>query len=366
MSRRSFSLKSFFDLTNVRVKLFVIILLIAYLSGLIYYVATRFGTDDPIPHIDINMEQIKQARFFTVRVNTGLFIKNIPVFEEIKNLFRIDAIIWFEFDPSAIMLETVEKFSFDNGKILSKSPPNIKVGGEKIFVKYDITFEVKTDLRYYRFPFDDHRLSMVLANNLVTPDEMVFIVEKPAFRIAENIFVSNWVIYDSNVHFGYTFVTLDQVKKTEIVTPKALFMINFVKASMRDIFIVFLPIFAACFLALFSFLLSIFDVKTRFGLATSGLTALLGYRFVIERLMPKVGYFTTTDEVYLFLLLFIFSIFAFQLLFSRWLSADQAKAEKEGKKATSNVSVCYERGNNIVFVAMVLLLLVVISYILLK
>lgn len=356
---------SLFDISKVRVKFFVILLSIIYLSGLAYYVATRFGTDDPIPHIDIDMEQIKQARFFTVRVKTGLFIKNIPVFEEIKNIFRIDAIIWFEFNPSEIMLETVEKFSFDNGKILYRSPPNIKVKGDKIFVKYDIMFEVKTDLRFYRFPFDDHRLSIILSNDLVTPDEMVFVVERPSFQIANNIFVSNWEIYDFNVHFGYTFVMLDQVTKTQIVTPKALFMINFIKASMRGIFIVFLPIFAACFLALFSFLLALSDTRPRFALATSGLTALLGYRFVIERMMPVVGYFTTTDEVYLFLLLFIFSIFVFQLLFARWFSAaqDEVGSSKKNKDA---IFLSYEKLNNAVFIGMVLLLLLAVSYILLK
>ena len=355
---------AYWNLKNVRVNLFLIALLICYLSGLSYYAAARFNTADPIPHIEINMEEIKQARYFTVRVKTGLFIKNIPVFDEIRNSFRIEAIIWFEFDPSEIMLETVEKFSFDNGFIVSRSTPDVKIDGEKIFAKYDITFEVMTDLRHDRFPFDDHRLSIILTNNSVTPDELVFVVEKPSFQIAPAISVSNWRIYDANVHFGYTFITLDEVDKTQIVTPKALFLINFAKASMRKIIIVFLPIFAACFLTLFSFLLSFSDTRGRFSLAMSGLTALLGYRFVIEQMMPKVSYFTTTDHIYFFLLIYIFSIFALQLLFMRWYGTD-TNALKPGSKEFVLTKEYYETLNNRVFLMMIITLFSVMTYILL-
>lgn len=360
MNKIGLFIKKVADVGDVRVKLAIIMFLIGIVSGIIYYRATRFGTSDPIPQIDIAMEDIKQARFFTVRVKTGFLIQNIPLFDEVKNQFLIDAVIWFEFDSSATMLETIEQFSFDNGKILSRSSADVKMRGDNVFAKYNLLIEVKTDLRHYKFPFDDHRLSIILTNNAVTPDEMVFVVDRSSFQIADNIFVSDWRIYDFNVHFGYLRQTIDEQDKSFIVTPKALFMINFAKASMRKIFIVFLPLFAATFLALFSFLLSLSNGSGRFGLGVSGLTAILGYRFVIEQLLPKVGYFTTTDEMYLFLLLFVFIIFVFQLLFTRNI-VDISK-----EKNPAEVLVQFERMNNWMFVSMVLLLLGGVGYILLK
>ena len=363
----NFSLKKIFDITSVRVKFIIITCTTLYLGILLNYVSSRFDSSDPIPAIESTMEKLKQARISTVRIRTGLFIKNIPVFDEIKNLFTLDAIVWFDFSPEEIMLETVEKFSFDNGKILYKSAPDIKLANGRVFVKYQVLCELKTDLRHYKFPFDDHRLSIVLSNDFVTPDEMQFLVDRSSFEIAPNIFVSNWRIYDSNVNFGFSYQVLDKVDKTSITAPKALFMINFAKASMRKTLIIFIPLFAAIFLSLFSFLMNIGNAFGKFSISASAVSALLGYRFVIETMMPTVGYFTTTDEIYLFLLALAFCCFIFQILLPRPLLVVLEKKDGKAKiEDIDDLKVMLEKINSGVFLVVVALLLTLVSYILLK
>ncbi len=359
-------LKKIFDIGNVRIKVVVVSTLMLYFCILIQYVATRFGTADPIPDLRVKMEKVREARLSTVRVRTGLFIKNIPLFDEIKNSFIIDSIIWFDFNHDELMLKTIEQFSIDNGKILYKSAPDIKIKDNRLFAKYNVLFEVRTDLRHYRFPFDD-RLSIILSNDFVTPDEMAFLVDRSSFDIAKDLFVSSWKIYDTNVNFGYSHLVIDQADKSTVTSaPKALFMINFVKAGFRKILIIFLPILAALFLSLCSFLMGITNSVGRLNLAIAGVTALLGYRFVIESMMPKVGYFTTTDEVYLVLLIIAFLCFMTQLLMTRYYVSMSEASAHDKKVDMDNVRQFLETLNNIVFIMMMLLLLGPVSYILLK
>ena len=50
------------------------------------------------------------------------------------------------------------------------------------------------------------------------------------------------------------------------------------------------------------------------SLSTGTLTGLIAYRFVIERVVPNVGYFTLTDHIYNLFLLIIFLIFVVNIL----------------------------------------------------
>src|SRR5690606_11872065 len=73
-----------------------------------------------------------------VEVATGLHIKSFPEFELVKNIIIMDALIWFEFNPSLIHLETIKAFSFERSKILYKSEPEIKFKNNLLLVIYHI------------------------------------------------------------------------------------------------------------------------------------------------------------------------------------------------------------------------------------
>ncbi|NDD54731.1 hypothetical protein EBZ39_12850, partial [bacterium] len=210
-----------------------------------------------------------------------------------------------------INTETVERFSFDNGKVLYKSPPDLKVMGSNVFVRYNVTFELKTDLQFHRFPFEDHRLPIMLSNEFVTPDEMIFIVDGSSFQVQSKTAPAGWRFQDLSVDAGIQPLQLDNQdagKKAE--TPKALFIANFIKASARRALVIFLPLFSMAFLGLLAFVMNTANTVGKVTLAMSALTGLLGYRFVIEQMLPQVGYFTTTDNIYLLLLVFAFLNFA--------------------------------------------------------
>ena len=104
----------------------------------------------------------------------------------------------------------MKKFSFVNGKILDKSPRDVRVQGTRMFIKYDVRIEVKSQLAYHRYPFDDHRISFVVTNNYVTPSELYFTVDNSSFDLANFAFTAHWQVLDKDTSWGYTNLGLDQ------------------------------------------------------------------------------------------------------------------------------------------------------------
>lgn len=317
---------------TVRFKFLMIGIMTALIILFFNVVLSRFNSTDPEPSLqNIDIERTTEFAAFTVHVQTGLYIRNFSYFSMLENKFVVDAVVWFTFDPDEITIDTIEQFSFENGTIVKRSEPDVKMIDGKMFAKYNVVIELKSNLEFCQFPLEDHRLSIVLTNNFVTPHEVMFDVLSTDFVVAPNIFVSNWVIKGLNTNFGVDENILNQIDKTKkIAYPKAAFVIDFAKAGIRQVFIIFAPIFLVFFFSLFAFFLTVANVIGRTTLAVSSVSALLGYRFVIENMMPKVGYFTTTDYVYIILLAFAFLSFIFHVVLTRLynLSVDRKAGQK--------------------------------------
>lgn len=362
-------IKKFFNINSTWFKTTTLVIIMFYFLIIFKIVSTRFNaSDNYIPHLQaITTEVLKKLGPFTVQVKVGMFIKNFQIFDIIKNNFLVDALIWFEFNDDEITLDTVENFSIDYGKIVYKSPPDIKVTDKQVFAKYNVRFELKTDLSFYQFPFEDHRLPILISNDFVTPDEMYYTIDASSFQIQQNIAPAGWRFSDMSVDAGFLPLQLDRQdtsKKSE--NPKALFVLNVVKASSRKALVIFLPLFASIFLSLLAFVMNAANVVGKFSLAITGVTALLGYRFVIEQMMPQVGYFTTTDSIYLFLLTFAFLNFAIQLLLTRYyMVMSIMPSSPEQKTSKQNFVERLETISSIIFLLMAFLLAIVITYIIL-
>ncbi len=322
--RRDFAMKvaSFFHhFFNIKVKFVVFAMLLLYIVGIFTHSLSTFRTNDPIPSAKvINVKMRKQFRDLVAKINVGLYIRNFSTFDFSTNHFVVDAMVWFQFNKNELPLKAIDSFSFENSKILHKSPPFVTLHNDRILVRYDIIFEVKTNVVFYRFPLEDHRLSIVLANTFITPNEMYFDDSAGAlsFIVSKKLFTSNWKVHSLKSLSGYTALSFDQYdSKRRMKTPKAIFTINFQKVGYNTILLIFIPLFTALFLALFSFLMSFNNYSGKPTLGVTAVTALLGYRFVIQKMSPQVGYFTLTDQIFLFCLLFSFCVFVFQLLLVR-------------------------------------------------
>jgi hypothetical protein len=308
-------------LLSIKLKFAAFVLLFFYIIGIFAYTLSSYRSDDPIPDVKvISLKMRKQFRDLTSIVKVGLLIRNFSTLDFINNNFVADAMIWFEFNRDELMLSTIDQFSFENSKIIHKSNPYVTIDGNTMLVKYDIIFDIKTDVNFYRFPLEDHRLSVVLTNNFINPKEMYFddTGSGLSFVVSRNLFTSNWQVYSLNTLSGYSSVHFDQHNEhRHMLSPKAVFTVNFHKSGINKILLIFVPIFAAVFIALFTFLMSFNSYQGKTTLGVTAVTALLGYRFVIQQMSPPVGYFTLTDKLFIFFLIFSFIIFVFQILLLR-------------------------------------------------
>ncbi len=315
-------------------KIVTLFLLPILIIGIFAYSLSYFNTTDLSPEFSI-IDAAKQKEFgaFTVKVKTGLYIKNFTKFDVLNNQFIFDALLWFEFHSNEIMLESISKFAVDNGKVINKSPPDLKVVGDVVLASYDIRVDCKANLDFVKFPFEDHKLSVVITNNAVTPYEMFFIVDNTTFNTAPDINISNWVIKGLNTDSGYFLPSLDSKQADKASAyPKAIFTLNVQKTGIRKVLVIFLPIFLVIILSLFSFLMAIGNYVGRATLATAGVSAELGYRFVLDKMIPDVSYFTTADSLYLVLLVASFLVFISQTFIGRYCSVyiDPLPPEQRG------------------------------------
>lgn len=169
-----------------------------------------FTSYEPSPKVfSATPKQIKEWGGNTTEVLVGLHINNFPEFDIVNNKFTVDAIIWFEFDPALVSLETVEKFVFDKGDILKKTTSDTKVIEGKFFAQFNITVKFTTNLLFSMFPLDDHRVYLSLTNKYVSPSEMIYKAYISGFTLSEDMFVAGWRVVDHSVITGYSEAYLD-------------------------------------------------------------------------------------------------------------------------------------------------------------
>lgn len=327
-------------------KLFSIFVFVVYTAILFALRLQGARIDDPISKVEnVSIEQRKAFREFAATMKAGLLIKRFGAFEVHRNNFIIDGTLWFEFYGSQLGLDVIEKFSFIGGKILSKSAPDIKLKEDRLVVTYQIVFEVKAELNHRSFPIANHRLVIVLVNHFLTPSEMFFsdLDQANSFIVAENVFqASDWGLHSTAIQPGLVTLGLDSHDKSKREEyPCLAFTINFIKKTFKDLLVLFIPIFAAALFSWLSLLMDISNHVGRFSLSITAVTAILGYRFVIEQASPRIGYFTILDKFYLGFLISSFFVFVYHLIMtSVWYALERKKNEQKATvEAEENITM---------------------------
>jgi hypothetical protein len=291
---------------------------IAIILGIIPY--KRFISLEPeIRVVPIIPKLIKEWGNFSTCVTVGLYISGFPSVDFLKNEFIFDGILWFEFDPSLISLNTVSKFSLEGGEIVKQSEPYTQVIDNKFFARYLIQGKFKADLDYKLFPFDDHRLDIILANRYIQPSEMIFSSYSTHFVISPTVKFIGRNIWYLSVRSGMIEFVLNKYESQKVVKyPRVVFSIFLRRSGVRNIFLILLPLFLIYFISLFTFA---FDPEAHpgitFGIASAGVTSLLSYRFIIENMTPKVGYFVLSDKLFVVFLGVVLIEFMFAVILIR-------------------------------------------------
>lgn len=233
-----------------------------------------------------------------------LMIKDFPQFDVVKNQFTMDATIRFEFNASRVPLKIIEDFSFNRGTIISRSNALTKMVGTSMIASYDILVRFSPGLDYRYFPFNNHRINLVLINNVVRTSELIYRVEESRMVMSANIFTQGWANIGIHGETGFIRAETSQLSDhTDIEHPAILFSFDYANTGFKNVFLIVLPMMMMFFLALFSISLSPETQSSLIvSLAVGAVSSLLVYRFVIQNLVPYVEYFTISDFIYLYFL----------------------------------------------------------------
>jgi len=240
-----------------------------------------------------------------VHVKTGFVIHEFLQFDVIKNNFLMNGVLSFEFDPTKVTQEAIDKFAFTKGDIVKKSEPLvIKLSSTRTFVEYSLRIQFSTLFDYSMFPLDDHKIFLNFTNTSIQASDVVFDVQDQDFTIPQYVFLAGWEIDSYKAISGYT--EFKSQKESSTTYPKVVFSLGIKKKDIRTLLLIMLPLLILFYFCVFSLSIKSFDtnVQEMFPL----LTAFVAYVIVIQTMSPDVGYFMLMDYIVLFFLIAMFVI----------------------------------------------------------
>src|SRR5205085_4826973 len=122
--------------------------------------------------------------------------------------------------------------------------------------------------------------------------------------------VKGWHKFNAHAHAGYLEERLQQ---EAFRYPAAVFSIDYGRyTNVRNIFMILLPMLLLFFIALFSLIINPRDNFTFvLTIPVSAIAGLISFRFVVEAMSPKVGYFMYSDYFFVLFLVLVFAILIF-------------------------------------------------------
>ncbi|HLB40779.1 MAG TPA: hypothetical protein VJJ83_03235, partial [Candidatus Babeliales bacterium] len=301
--RGSFSLAL---LTSPLYQAVMVLTTFSLLAVISYYSLTSFRNFDPAPQL--STWPVSKP---VVPVKTGLYINNFLKFDVVKNNFTIDAVLWFEYDPKLVSLAELQRSFFSKGKFIEQATlseaPKIEHRGQRELARFNIKLEFVSNLNYRLYPFDNHRLFLVLNNKHLTAKDkddvpVMLQADQASFVVAPEIYTPGWKCLRHSVRSGYAVDQLDRNNAHRTEFPRVIFEIDFMNNSIKDILIIILPLFVVFFMALLSFhIMGVENARSEMRalmIAASAASALLSYRFVISSIAPSVDYFMFIDQIF--------------------------------------------------------------------
>jgi len=314
---------------NPQAQLAIIVGMIFYFIGLISW---QHKTPQYADKIQPVLEVQSNIRQLASKVTVGLHLNNFAEFSFSKNKFKLDALVWFTFPIGTESLYTIEKFSFQNGTILQKSPPMIKIIGKSVMISFQTIVEFKAHLDYSYFPLTGHRLSIVLENRSVTPNELCFDSSVDSFALSDELLTNTWVPRRKIVKAGYIKSLLHEKNTSlQVSYPCVAYTLEFTNDSIRDIISLYFPLFILFFIGFFSLLIDIRKDALRTTVLATAMPTLGLFRLVIDKVAPPASNITRVDYMYYLLICLALFLLLFQvyvlLVLRRIIRLDNARQD---------------------------------------
>jgi hypothetical protein len=282
-------------------QIFPISLFILVIIYFLHNSLVSFKSLEKFPKVFKPDEQISNS----VPVNVSLNIQHFSEFDIVHDSLTFEGNIWFKFDPKELTEVELENFSFELGEIKQKIKIVDKIDNNKRIIGYSIRVSLISNLNYRLFPVDDHKIYIILTNHQLKDKKINFVPDQ--FLINSDTTIQDWIVRKT-FHGSGKVETNIQVHGENIDFPAMIYQIDIMRYGNREILLILVPIFAMLFLSFILFSFNDYDSQM-ISVTAGSIATFIAYRFTVDNLMPKVGYITLAD--YIFLFFFILSILVF-------------------------------------------------------
>lgn len=345
--------------------LFGLLFLVSFIIATIFLIAwSRSRVRDP--KVPVNPFTQQELAGIKNTIETGLVVNNFYKFDMLENSFIMNGTLWFLCNNTEKNIKSVDLFSFENATILKKSEPYRDLfADDKILIRYDIEVQFNGVFDFNYYPFDYHRINLILVNKELAIGDTIYVSYKENLILKPDAFTKDWHIYSLAVEYGTASidVTLNRNNK-KVPYERVVFSLEFQRKSLKQVFLLFLPLFLIFFIGLLSLT---FDLLTQFpiilSLCLGSTTALIFFLDLLRKTSPGTDTFTLIDMIYIFLLFIIIITFILQIVAVNYLYQKQKQTKLE--EVISNTVITLNIIRSLFFIFFLILMLVIVTWLLL-
>ncbi len=269
-----------------------------------------------------------KAKSDTVKV--GAYIISIHDINFHQQEYIVRFWLWFVYDNPKF--DFSQQIDITNAKDIEISSVTIDTVRGKYWAQMRVKCTMKENWRVSDFPFDEQHLSIVMEDEALDIDNLVFVADTASSRFDNVGTLSGWKVDNFgvstsiakyNTSFGNPVPGFDKQEFSKFTISMD------IEREAKGLFLkIFLGMYFAFLIALVSFLTDTNELDPRFGLPIGGLFAAVGNKYIIDSLLPESSQFSLVDILHNLTFLGIFCILT--------ISAIALKLHNAGKIPTAH------------------------------
>ncbi len=229
-----------------KTKVLFLVLIVSQIIWILFFTYVYFSRTTKEPE-----RRLEAPSAIDKNLKLGLEVLSFTKFDINKDEFSIDAHLYIDFDPRNYSIEDFAKFHFQRGQVVARSKPTLEPAGDLMRATYEITVNFKSQIKYADFPFDQHRVDIVLMD-VVPEQKQVFLAKENLYFILDStILGAGWNLVQTVLDCG--FPAPSQIETDENPNDyKVVFSLYTNRSSPKTPILVLMPLLLLFFLQLIS------------------------------------------------------------------------------------------------------------------
>jgi hypothetical protein len=218
--------------------------------------------------------------------------------------------LWFVYKNPRLNFS--QQIDIPNAKDVEITSESVDTVNGQYWAQMRVKCTMKENWRVHDFPFDEQTLKIVLEDDVLAIEDLIFVADTANSRFDNKEALSDWKVdafsvststATYNTSFGNPAPGFNNQKFSTFTI-----QMDIDRKAIGLFLKVFLGMYFAFLIALVSFLSDTNELEPRFGLPVGGLFAAVGNKYIIDSLLPESSTFSLVDILHSLTFLGIFGI----------------------------------------------------------